>query len=281
MGWLTPPPAQGDGAELRGVELEVRLLKSWAKHVHRNSSFFAHSDNVLTEPTLEIGPPPRGAEPDRPVEDGETVRGADPPDIGRMLTEVHRSVTTILAVARDLGPDWDEFRGAFSRLSLAIDDVAEPGVVARLLVQGERAFRAAEHLAQALREAGAQDRVPRLAGELGRALDELGPDLRLVSTKLGALDEQLRGVTTAFGPKQRKQLDESVAQLRRAIAAAERLGADLRWIARYVEEGRGTLGGFQQDLQIFDELKETHRLIKREGWRLLLKQKDRGQRDLR
>jgi hypothetical protein len=285
VGWMVPAPRPGGPIEARdgrgGVELEVRLLRTAMRHVHRNSSFFSHSDNVLTEPTLEIGPPARGVEPDRLVEDGETVRGADPADMDRLLEEVHGGLTAILDVAHELQPDWDAFRGAFSGLFVAIDAVAEPGVVARLMVQGERALDAAERLQAALRQADAPDRVVRLAGELGRALDQMGPDLKLVGGKLGALDDQLRGLTAAFGPQQRRQLDEAVAQFRRAIAAAERLGEDLRWMARYVEDGRGTLGGFQQDLQIFDELKETHRLIKRESWKLLLKGKDRGQRDVR
>lgn len=278
VGWTAHKEPEGGRP---GAELEVRLLRSAQRHVRRNSTLFAHSENVLTEPTLEIAPPLRGAEPDRAVEEGETVRGADPPDMNRFLEELHRSLTAVLAVAKDLEPDWDAFRAASSHLLSTLDEVAEPGVVARLVVQGERALGAARHLDQAMKGSAAPERVGRLAGELGRALDAMGPDLKLIGGKLGALDEQLQGLTTAFGPKQRRQLEDAVSQFRKAIAAAERLGADLRWMARSVEEGRGTLGGFQQDLQIFDELKETHRIIKQEAWRLLLKRKDAGQRDVR
>ncbi|MCS6915621.1 MAG: MlaD family protein [Myxococcota bacterium] len=275
VGW----PRAGKGlVKEAGVEVELRLLRAYQRFIYRNSTFFAHSDNVLTDAIIEIGPPRHGAAPDRPIEDGETVRGEDPPDMGHFLLKVHHSLTTLLEGARDLSPDWELFRESMTRLQATLDEVIEPPAVARVALRGGRALSAAGHLLEALQQAEAPARIRHLAVETGRALDEIGPQVQHIGRQLGRLEEQLRDVTTAFGPQQRRQLEEAVARFRRAMAAAEQLSADVRWLQTQLERGRGTVGGFRQDLQIFDELKEIHRILKHEGWRLLFKQTDPSQR---
>ena len=62
--------------------------------------------------------------------------------------------------------------------------------------------------------------------------------------------------------------------LRELQAVQQRLEADARFLVRYVDSGRGTLGGFNQDMQIFDELKDMSRIIKQQSWRLLIKRRE-------
>jgi ABC-type transporter Mla subunit MlaD len=292
-GWLSPPPSPPPGAAAPAapawpawpdrptVEIEVRLLRSHQRYIYRNATFFGHTPNVLTESHLEIGPPAGGASPERPVEPGETVRGVDPPDIDRLLQKVHASLVSVLAVSRDLEPQWQEFRAAVDGLVRTARDTSGPAEFGRILAQADRALQAARHLRATFGQTDALPRSARLISELSRGLGELRPQLQLIAAQAERLDGQLAGLTTTFGEKERKQLSQGVALFRAVLKDAEKMDEDLRWLLRWFNEGRGTLGGFAHDIQIFDELKETGRQLKRETWKVLIKRKDPGQRHLR
>lgn len=293
-GWLSPPspPSSAGGAggaaqaapawpDRPTVEIEVRVLRSHQRYIYRNATFFSHTPNVLTESHLEIGPPGNGASPERPVEPGETVRGVDPPDIDRLLQKVHASLVSILAVSHDLEPQWQEFRAAVDGLLRTARDASGQAEVGRILAQGDRALQAARHLRATFGQTDALPRGAHLIGEISRGLSELRPQLQIISAQAERLDGQLKGLTTTFGEKERRQLAQGVALFRAVIKDAEQMDKDLRWLLRWFNEGRGTLGGFAQDIQIYDEFKETGRLLKRETWKVLIKRKDPGQRHLR
>jgi hypothetical protein len=278
-GLLSPGHARRPEQPL--VELEARILSSYRRWLYRNSSFFASTPNILTEAVLEVGPPANGAAPQRPVEPGESVRGVDPPDIDRFLLKVHQSVTSIMAVSRDLEPDWKRFSTELSRLMDTVDGLAPPGTFSRILVQGRRAVELQNRVNRTLTEADALPRLARIHDELAAPLGRLGPELSRIAEQIGVLGERVAGVQETFGPAQRQRLEEGVARFRRVLQVFDQIGRDLLWLAIYVETGHGTVGGFRKDIQIFDELKETHRILKRESWKLIIKRKDRGQRNVR
>ena len=46
---------------------------------------------------------------------------------------------------------------------------------------------------------------------------------------------------------------------------------DARYLIHLFDTGQGTLGGFNRDIQLFDELKDVHRILKQQMHRVLLK----------
>lgn len=263
------------------VDVELRVLRSYQRYLPKNASFFTDTPNVLTEALLEVGPPRDGARPLLPVQDGDRVRGDDPPDIDRLLQKVLAYVETILKLGGDLRPEWDEFRGAFSHLSATLSALPSAGQLVRIGHKGDQAMDSGRRVVAAFRDADALARTQALLGDLSRGLNRARPDLLHISHQLGLMQERLEGLGTVLGPAERKKLGAGVDSFRQVLDIADQVAADLLWLTKYVEMGRGTLGGFQSDLQIFDELKETHRILKHQSWRLLLKQRDKGQRNLR
>ncbi len=280
-GFIHPAGPKGADADPPTVELEARVLRSWQPYLYKNATYFASTPNVLTEAVLEVGPPARGVEPGPPVKDGDKVLGADPPDIDRFLQTIYLNLSALRTLSRDLGPDWDDFRGAVGHLMDSADGLSDVGQLARIGVQGDRAVASARALAAALGQVNAVPRTRALANELSAALAQMDPGLHHLALQLAAVDQHLTGITRTLGPRQRQQLLDAVELYRKALGAGDRMSQDLRWLLSYVERGRGTIGGFRNDVQIFDELKETHRELKHESWRLLFKGKDRGQRHLR
>ncbi|HEX9101638.1 MAG TPA: hypothetical protein VF997_05510, partial [Polyangia bacterium] len=51
----------------------------------------------------------------------------------------------------------------------------------------------------------------------------------------------------------------------------EHIAADVRALAAMVERGDGTIGGIMADHELFDDLHETHRILKSQPWTFILK----------
>jgi hypothetical protein len=206
------------------------------------------------------------------VTSGQRVRGTDPADIDQLLRKVYLSIELTLLQARDLGDEWTEINAAMSALSARLATSLPEKEALRVRVQGAAAQQGIELLLTTLR-AGHVAELPATAKQLDRTLTPLVSELRLLGQQAEVLGARARELGQALGPTQQADFRRAVAQLRAALAAGEQLQADGRFLQHYVESGRGTLGGFNQDIQIFDELKETSRILKRESWRLLIKRK--------
>lgn len=262
--------APADSAE-PGVDIELRLRKRWAEKVYENSTFLPVNPTVLAEALIEIGPPPQGAAPGAPVTADQRVRGVEPADIDQLLRKVYLSIELTLQQARDLGPEWSEVNAAFgalsTRLALTLPDTL------RIQVQGAAARQGIERLLTTLR-AGHLDELPELGRQLDRSLTPLARQFRLLAEQGELLQARARELGVALGPGPQADLRRAIAQLGAALTAGEKLQAEARWLIRYVDSGRGTLGGFNHDVQIFDELKDMSRILKQQSWRVLIKRRE-------
>lgn len=257
------------------VDIELRLRKHLAGRVYENSTFLPVNPTVLAEALIEIGPPAGGVSPGAPVSSDMRVRGVDPADIDQLLRKVYLSIELILQQARDLGSEWTELTAALGTLSVRLTLNFSSEEALRVQVQGEAARRSIEALLATLRS-GEAAKLPELSRQLAQSVMPLGRELRRLGEQGEVLAARARELGQALGPAQQAELRRAVAQLRGALAAGERLDADARFLIRYFDSGRGTLGGFNKDLQIFDELKETSRILKQKSWRLLIKRREPG-----
>lgn len=268
-------PAANPASDEPTVDIELRLRKQLAGRIYDNSTFLPVNPTVLAEALIEIGPPADGAAPGAPVTSEVRVRGVDPADIDQLLRKVYVSIELTLEQARELSSEWTEMTAALGALSERLSASLPTEEVLRVQVQGAAARHSIEQLLLTLR-AGEVDKLPALARQLEQSVTPLGRELRRLGAEGEILAARARELGQALGPAQQADVRRAVAQLRAAMAAGEQLEADGRLLIRYFDSGRGTLGGFNKDLQIFDELKETGRILKQKSWRLLIKRRDPG-----
>lgn len=268
-------PAANPASDEPTVDIELRLRKQLAGRIYDNSTFLPVNPTVLSEALIEIGPPAGGAAPGAKVAGEVRVRGIDPADIDQLLRKVYLSIELTLAQARDLGSEWTEMTAALGALSDRLSSSVSAEQVLRVQVQGAAARHSIEQLLATLR-AGEADKLPALTRQLEQSVTPLSRELRRLGEQGEVLAARARELGQALGPAQQADLRRAVAQLRAAMAAGEQLEADGRFLIRYFDSGRGTLGGFNKDIQIFDELKETGRILKQKSWRLLIKRREPG-----
>ncbi len=255
------------------IDIELRLLRKYRERVRKNSTIVTVNPTLLTEAQLEVGPAWDGAAPGEPVQDGDHLRGVDPADMSVLLLRVYRSLEEALHETKELAPDWNEFSSALSTLSGSVADTLPATDLLRLAVHIEQARRLSSALRDKLKAAEAETAPARVRG-LYESGKPLLAELSRLSNQLEILQARARDLDAALTPR-RSDLSRIASLFRSTAELGQRANADLKALLWLYENGRGTLGGFNRDIQIFDELKEMHRILKRESWRVIIKRKPR------
>jgi ABC-type transporter Mla subunit MlaD len=258
-----------------GVTFEVFLLRGLADRVRKNSLPFVSSPSVLGEAYLEFGPPEGGAPPGPPVADGDTLTGAEPPDLDRFFLHAEASIREVMRLLHENRGELDELLAAADGLLKTFSSLpADRGQFRRIADQLSRALDSGRGLLATIRDAGGVDRLKRDVSEIGAIADEAGPQLRDLGTRLDEAMERIEKLRALFPPERRDDVTRAVATFRRAATLGEKIVEDVKWIIRRIESGEGSVGAFLADKEIFDDFHETHRIIKAQGLRFLLKPVD-------
>jgi ABC-type transporter Mla subunit MlaD len=254
------------------VDFEVFVARAWAENVRRNSQLFVSSPSVLGEAYLEIGPPLGGAEPGPSVTDGDLLRGADPPDLDRFFVHAEASIREVLALLRDQRPDFDDLLKAGDSLLATLSGLpADKGQLKRIVDQGGAALDAGRGLFAAIRDAGGVDRIRKAAHGLAEIADRAGPDLSSLGERLERSIGRLEKLGDLVTPERRAEVAEAIERLRRVVTLGQKIATDIGSIEKKIRAGQGTIGALLADREIFDDLHETHRIIKSQPLRFLLK----------
>lgn len=256
----------------RSVEFDVFIQRAWAAEVRTNSQLFVATPSVLGEAYLEIGPPAHGEEPGPPITEGARLRGADPPDIDRFFQHAEASIREVLSLLDENKPELTALLSAGDELLATLSGLpADRGQLSRIVDQGAAALEEGRALVAVAREAGGIGRVRAMGHELSAIAGRAGPELRQLAQRVDRAIERVDQLSGLFSDERRAQVETALTNFRRLIAFGERIAADARFLEHKLELGEGTVGGFLADKEIFDDLHETHRIIKSQPLRFLLK----------
>ncbi len=253
------------------VQIEVFVDADASRHVYRNSELFISSVGVIGERFLEVGPPRAAVGP--PVQPGEVVRGVDPPRLDRMLQTTYQNLKQITDLLREVAPLMQEFLVLSDRITLRLQRLeGEPGRLQAIWARSQRALDEGRSTLAALREATDDfDRVRALGTRLDQLTERTGPDARAVRDRLDRVMDGMDRLAAIVPPAERRRLADAIDRFSHVATALERLSRDALTVAARVEAGEGTVGGLMQDLEIFDDIKIMHKVMKDRPWRILVK----------
>lgn len=267
------------GKETPAIDIEIRLQKAYRDRVFRNSTIVPINPTILTEAVLEVGPPANGAAPSEPVQDADRLRGVDPADIDQFMLKLYLGIESVLSETRDLRPEWEDLSRSLVALSTRVATTLPGDELLRVGLHVAVSRAKAENLIAKLRAAGIDAGPAELRGLVQMSQPPIR-ELERLAERLEVLDGQVRDFAVPLAARQ-GELRRALAGLRSVAALGTRTEADIAALLDGYAAGRGTMGGFHRDIQIFDELKEVHRILKRRSWRILIKKADPGQRDVR
>lgn len=276
---LVPQNLAGEGHPLHGtggIAAVARIESRYAHMVSKNGEFFISSRSMFAPRYLEVGPPPGGAASERAVQDGDGVRGIDPPSLDRVMQRTWDNLTDTRLFLDALAPEMDALVAALRTMSTTLDEVQpEPGAMDELItsVQGVRgeAARLGETLDSLTVDADSLTRLADAADATSAQLGHASADLRARLATLGT-------AATALGDRipddLRARLVRTAAAAELSLARLEILNSRVRDLFARIGRGEGTIGGLMNDPEFADEAKELGKIIKREPWRLFGRPED-------
>jgi ABC-type transporter Mla subunit MlaD len=254
-------PLEGTG----GVVATLKLDRDWAARVPRNSEIFVGGRSLLAPRYVEIGPP-RGEAPARPLGEDDAVRGVDPPDLDRVLQRTWDILGAVDTFMDEIRPSSQALTMAIARLTWLLDRMAPP--------QARDATGAAVAEATALLaelEQGGLDleTLPRLLARARAVLGRIEIAIAALEARADAFLAAIDRAGAAIPSGLRARIDRTVAAFTTTLERADTLTAQLRGVLDDATTGAGTLAALGRDLELFDDLKQMTKDLKRAPWRVV------------
>ena len=264
---LLPPRAESSAR----VSADLWIDKKHAWLVRRNSEVFINQQYVLGEANVEIGAT-RG-EPGPPLQDGESIRGIDPPRLESLMPKFYSNMALIkenlleLPETHELAAAWGELGGA----ALAIQ-AKHPDAWPRLFASGSKLV---DEMGQAQLFLSAAGVSP---DQLGHEWDAATAVLAQARASGVALSGRLRQVTRNVDRVRGTLQGDSLAQAERTFEDAQRVGdrvstllGGVSAMLHRIQRGQGTLGALLNDIELADDIKDLMRGLKQRPWETVAK----------
>jgi phospholipid/cholesterol/gamma-HCH transport system substrate-binding protein len=238
--------------------------------IRKNAEFFVNTQGVLGEQYLEIQP----GTFDQPALDPEKdpIHSVEPPRTDLIVSKLYEFLKSITDLLRDDKDVIKDFLKSGASVVRTLDGILKDNQqqIGRLLGNVDGLTREASQLLGSIR-AGVGDassiratlaNIESLSGAIKRDIDPL------IAKAKRALD----GVHDLTGAIDHHKLRQALDDLIRLSERADKIGADAQALMSDVKKGKGTAGALLVDQQIYDDLKELVRDLKRNPWKFFWKE---------
>jgi phospholipid/cholesterol/gamma-HCH transport system substrate-binding protein len=258
----------------RRVQVRVKLwLEDRAREaIRKDAEFFVNIQGVLGEQYLEVRP---GTYEQPPLLPDSIVIGVDPPRTDLIIARLYEFLDSITSLLREDKDVIRDFLKSGASVVRTLDTVLKDnqGEVKNLIVSLDKLSREGAALLASL-HAGVGD-----GASLKRTLANIEALSASVKTQLEPLiakaQKALDGVTnitSVVGPKEREKLVRALSELTALSTKADAIATDAQAIMADVRKGKGTAGALLTQEQLYDDLKEMVRDLKRNPWKFFWKE---------
>jgi phospholipid/cholesterol/gamma-HCH transport system substrate-binding protein len=240
--------------------------------IRQNAEFFVNTQGVLGEQYLEIQP---GSYEKPPLAENAIVRGVDPPRTDLIVARLYEFLDNITSLLRDDKDVIRDFLKSGAGVVKTLDEILKENrtEIGRLLKNVDALTKEAAQLLASVRS-GVGDastlratlaNVEALSSAVKRDIDPL-----LAKAKK-ALDG-VTNLTSVIGPGERDKLVKALDELTTVAGKVNAVASDAQVVMNDIRRGRGTAGALLVDQQIYDDLKELVRDLKRNPWKFFWKE---------
>ncbi len=252
------------------VRAKVGIERRVKDSVHSDADFYVTAQGVLGEQFLAVDP----GSPDKPpLAEGAVVKGIDPPRLDLFLAKAYElldtTVSGIKANRDTLGEIVTNTAGLLKGLNVIVSgnrerieriiaNVEETTVETKQLVHDARTnYVDSPKLLETV------DNIDKLTSQIK---NDSGPMLHDAKEALANLD---RISSTVGDPAQQERIKKMLADVAQMAERANATAGDAQAIVTHIKQGKGTVGGFVMDEEIFDDVEEMIRDLKHNPWKFL------------
>ncbi len=259
-----------------GRRVQVRIVV-WVEDrvkdaIRQDAEFFVNTQGVLGEQYLEIQP---GSFDKPPLAVGAIVRGVDPPRTDLIVARLYEFLDAVTLLLRDDKEVIRNFLTSGASLLHSFDLLLKDnrGQLSQLIAHVDALTIEGTRTVAALRSGVGDGMVLRqtlqhvdvLAANVARDIEPL-----LKKTER-ALDG-IGNVTAVVGPHDREKVARLLDSLVATAQKTDRMSGDAEVVVASIRQGKGTAGGFLIDAQVYDDIKEMVRDLKRNPWKFFWKE---------
>lgn len=277
------------------VRATLRIDEAMRDSVRNDAEFTITTQGVLGEPYVEITSVDRTA---TPVDTGQVFRGQDPPRMDMLLSSAYEGIEGIGELVDRLNRRGenpiriDDFINNIADLAGNIDE--------RVIENSEEIDSIIANIDLIVGEIeGERERIPTIMANVETAtgeFDTLGRSLNRAVGDGNAIRRTISNVESITATAEREAepmlvsireaaqsaqriLGENEEQIATTIDNAETISADIadasddvREIVARIERGEGSIGRLLADEEIFEDVREFVRELKRRPWRIIWKE---------
>lgn len=257
------------------VRARVVLEEDMTDAVRRNSQFYITTQGVLGEKYIEILTTDMNSPK---LDSGSKVRGIDPPRMELMLARASDLLTDISdLIGREDVPIGELVRNTNALFKHADEVLLENREnLNSLLVNADALSADAKEITTSVK-AGIGDgseirstlrNTERLTGRLNQRVDPLLTKAERTLDSTQSLTTNLDEIVT----ERRPQLESTLDNVEVVTQNLKTTTNDVQGMVSDIKSGKGTVGGLMTDEEIYDDLKETLRELKRRPWKIIWKE---------
>jgi phospholipid/cholesterol/gamma-HCH transport system substrate-binding protein len=250
------------------IEIEEDLFQS----LRSDARFYITTKGVLGDPFLEIDP---GAA-NQAYDEKTPLFGVDPPRIDLFIADTYELIQGLNGVLDRNAGNLDAILGGGARLVGTVDHAFEAdggvdmGRVNTVFDNVDALVADTRNLVNGVNKRFVED--PGVAHTL-KNMESLTTKL---NTEIGPLLSEIRSallemkrVAGTFGPEEQRRIKSAIAKLDDVSSRTDKLISRGDAIVSRLERGEGTVGRLLEDDEIYDDLKELIRDIKRHPWKII------------
>jgi phospholipid/cholesterol/gamma-HCH transport system substrate-binding protein len=247
------------------VWVEDRVRES----IREDAEFFVNTAGVLGEQYLEIQP---GSWQRAPLVPGSVRRGVDPPRIDLIVARAYEFLDHITSLLRD---DKDVIRDLLKNgasVARTLDGIlsANQQEIGQLIKNLDRFTEETTKLVVEVRQGiGDPARLRRTLANVEQLSGSINEQIRPLMARAQRALDGVANVTDSIREGDKDKIRKTIDQLVRLSERITAVTGDAQQIVAQIKRGRGTAGALLVDEQIYEDVKEMVRDLKRNPWKFL------------
>jgi phospholipid/cholesterol/gamma-HCH transport system substrate-binding protein len=254
------------------VRLVVRIEERAKNAIHEGAEFFVNTQGVLGEQYLEIAPGPYDKPPLRP---DTKVRGIDPPRTDLIIARLYEFLDAVTSLLREDKEVLRDLLRSGARVARSLDKLLGENQedVRKLIGDLDRLTAAsADFVAKLDKGVGSAEELHRMVVNIEQISGELRGEITPLVQKTKRALDGVGELATLLGPEDKKKLLRALDELMVVGTKVQAVATDASALVGDIKKGRGTVGALLVDQQIYDDLKELTRDLKRNPWKFFWKE---------
>lgn len=259
-----------------GVVCDVAIERRYLDMTMKNGEAFVSSKGLLGQGFLELGPPAGGADPGERLEDGDSLRGVDPPQVDRVMMRSYQNLLASQMFLAAVAPEGRRLMKEIDALGENLRAIQpEPGAISALGDSIGKLTERVDTVRTKWEQTGVElADVRALADQARQTMELTDAAVAELRTRADALQADLERVRVAVPPGLQQRFEKAVAKTRTSLDKLEKIQRTVRDMMAMIERGEGNIGGLTRDPEFSDFAKQIGKALKRTPWKIFATERE-------